>query len=144
MDKQRQDDQLVPTYNSSVPIRNVALKTYRKRWMIEKSSRRGSGRPMLMARHDDDIYIYIYIGYFASKSLFTEILLQNIFSLWSSCVDVQVFLFLFIRCDPDGGENVPYLPKHFQPCLWSFSGNYSFWSYIYIYIYMLWYLPYGL
>ena len=28
MDKQRQDDQLEPTYNSSVPIQDVALKTY--------------------------------------------------------------------------------------------------------------------
>ena len=32
----RQDDQLEPTYNSSIPILDVALKTYRKRWTIEK------------------------------------------------------------------------------------------------------------
>ena len=31
MELQRQDDQLEPTYNSSVPIPDVALKTYRKR-----------------------------------------------------------------------------------------------------------------
>ena len=43
MDKQRQDDQLGPTYNSSVPIQGLDLKTYRKRWMIEKGSRSGSG-----------------------------------------------------------------------------------------------------
>ena len=36
MDKQRQDNQLEPTYNSSVPIQDVALKTYWKQWMIEK------------------------------------------------------------------------------------------------------------
>ena len=30
MAKQRQDDQLQPTYNNSVPIQEVALKTYRK------------------------------------------------------------------------------------------------------------------
>ena len=54
MDKQRQDDQLEFTYNSSVPIQDVALKTYRKRWMIEKGGERGSGRFMPMARHDDD------------------------------------------------------------------------------------------
>ena len=50
MDEQRQNDQLEPTYNSSV----VALKTNRKRWTIKKGGERGSGRSALMARHDDD------------------------------------------------------------------------------------------
>ena len=54
MDEQRQDDQLEPTYNSSVPIQDVAEKTYRKWWTIEKSGGRGSGMSMLMAWHDDD------------------------------------------------------------------------------------------
>ena len=54
MDEQRQDDQLEPTHNRSVPMRGVALKTYRKRWMIEKGGGSGSGRSVLMARHDDD------------------------------------------------------------------------------------------
>ena len=36
MDEQRQDDQLGPTYNSSAPIQDIALKTYRKRWTIER------------------------------------------------------------------------------------------------------------
>ena len=54
MDEQRQDDQLEPTNNSSVLIQDVALKTYRKRWTIEKGGGKGSGRYMLMARHDDD------------------------------------------------------------------------------------------
>ena len=36
MDEQRQDKQLDPTYNSSVPIQDVALKTHRKRWTIKK------------------------------------------------------------------------------------------------------------
>ena len=31
MDEQRHDNQLEPTYSSSVPVRNVALKTCRKR-----------------------------------------------------------------------------------------------------------------
>ena len=35
MDKQRQDDQLEPIYNGSVPIQDVALKTYRERCTIE-------------------------------------------------------------------------------------------------------------
>ena len=36
MDKQRQDNQLEPTDSSSVPIQDVALKTCRKQWTIEK------------------------------------------------------------------------------------------------------------
>ena len=54
MDEQRQDNQLESTYKSSVPIHNVALKTYQKRWAIEKGGGRGSGVSLLMARHDDD------------------------------------------------------------------------------------------
>ena len=49
-DEQRQDDYLEPTYNSSVPIRDVTLTTCRKRWTIEKDGGRRSGRsvPMMM------------------------------------------------------------------------------------------------
>ena len=54
MDEQRQNDQLEPIYNSSVPIRDVALKTYPKRWTIMKGSGIWSGISMLMAWHDDD------------------------------------------------------------------------------------------
>ena len=52
MDEQRQDDQLEPTYNSSVPIQDVALKNYWKRWTIETRSERGSERSGLAVRHD--------------------------------------------------------------------------------------------
>ena len=54
MDKQKQDDQLEPKYNSSVPIQDVALKTSREQWMIEMGGKRGSGRSVLAVRHDDD------------------------------------------------------------------------------------------
>ena len=54
MDEQRQNDYLESTYNSSVPIRDVALKTCRKRWTIEKSVEKGSGISVLMVRRDDD------------------------------------------------------------------------------------------
>ena len=53
MDKQRQDDQLEPTYSDSVPIQDVALRTCWKQQMIEKGGERGSGMSVLMARHDD-------------------------------------------------------------------------------------------
>ena len=54
MDDHRQDDQLEPTYNNSVLTKDVTLNTYRERWTIEKSDGRGSGRSVLMARHDED------------------------------------------------------------------------------------------
>ncbi len=54
MDERRQDDQLEPIYNSSVPIQGVALKTNRERWTIEMSGKKGSERSVLAARHDDD------------------------------------------------------------------------------------------
>ena len=54
MGKQKQDDQLEPIYNSSVPIQDVALKTYQEQWMMEIGDERGSGSSMLAAQHDDD------------------------------------------------------------------------------------------
>ena len=54
MDEQRQDDQLEPTYGSSVPIRDIALKTYRKQWTIRRDVERGSGVSVLAAGHDGD------------------------------------------------------------------------------------------
>ena len=54
MDEQKMDDQLEPTYNSSLPIQDVALKTCWKQWTIEKGGKKGSGISALMARHDDD------------------------------------------------------------------------------------------
>ena len=58
MDDQRQDDQLEPTYSSYVPIRDVALKTCRKQWMIGRGGERRPGMSVLMVRHEnnDDIY----------------------------------------------------------------------------------------
>ena len=60
MDEHKQDDKPEPTYSSSVLIRDVALKTCRKQWVIGRDDERGSGISVLMARHDD-VYIYIYI-----------------------------------------------------------------------------------
>ena len=78
MAKQKQDDQLEHTYSSYVRIRNVALKTCQKRWMIGRSGEKGSGISMLTTRHDDDdiyiyIYIYIYIRFKKTHSLIDEI-----------------------------------------------------------------------
>ena len=54
MDEQKQDDQLEPTYNSSVPIQDMVLRTCQKWWTLEKGGGRESGIFVLMARHDDD------------------------------------------------------------------------------------------
>ena len=54
MDEQRQNDQLEPIYNSSVPIQDVALKTFRVWWTMETGGERGYGGFVLVARHDDD------------------------------------------------------------------------------------------
>ena len=59
MDEQRLDYQLEPTYNSSVLIQDIALKTCRERWTIEKRGGRVLGRSALAAQHDDDdVHIY--------------------------------------------------------------------------------------
>ena len=42
------------SYISYVMIRDVNLKTCRKRWMIGRRGERGSGISVLAARHDDD------------------------------------------------------------------------------------------
>ena len=42
------------TYSSYVRIRDVALKTCQKRWMIGRSGERGSRISVLAARHDDN------------------------------------------------------------------------------------------
>ena len=58
MDEQRQDDQLEPTYNSSVSIEDVTLRTCRMQWTIEKGGGRESRISVLMTRHDDDDFLY--------------------------------------------------------------------------------------
>ena len=54
MAKQKQDDQLEHIYNSSVRIRDVALKICQRRWTIGRSGGRGSGITVLAAQHDHD------------------------------------------------------------------------------------------
>ena len=54
MDEQRQDNQLEPIYNSSVPMQDIAWKTSQEQWTIEMSGERESGRSMLAVWHDDD------------------------------------------------------------------------------------------
>ena len=60
MAKQKQDDQLDHRYSSYGRIRDVALKTCQRRWIIGRSGERGSGISVLATRHDDDDDDYIY------------------------------------------------------------------------------------
>ena len=53
MAEQRQDVQLEPTYSSSVPIRDVALKIGQKRWTIWRSGERRLEISVLIVQHDD-------------------------------------------------------------------------------------------
>ena len=45
MAKKKQGDQLEPTYSSSVRIRDVAQRTFQKRWTIGRGGGRGQGYP---------------------------------------------------------------------------------------------------
>ena len=49
MDKQRLDNQLQPTYSSSVTIWDVTLKTCWQQWTIGRGGERGSGISVLIA-----------------------------------------------------------------------------------------------
>ena len=66
-DRAKQDDELEPTYSSSLRIRDVALRNYRKWWTIGSSGERGPGISVLTARNDDDDYDlseFSWINYF--------------------------------------------------------------------------------
>ena len=54
MGAQRQDDQLEPTYSSSVPIRDVTMRSFWKQWTIGRGCETGSGISVLMVWHDHD------------------------------------------------------------------------------------------
>ena len=69
MDEQRQENQLEPTYSSSMPIREVTLKTCRKQWKIGKDGKRRSGISVLMARCDDDHDLSLRVFGLLSSSL---------------------------------------------------------------------------
>ena len=56
--KKKQDDQLELTYSSYMRIRDVALKTCQRRWMIGRSGERESWISVLAAQHDDDDDVY--------------------------------------------------------------------------------------
>ena len=54
MNEQRQDDQLETYIQQLCGIQNIALKTPLEQWTIRTGGKRGSGRSVLAARHDED------------------------------------------------------------------------------------------
>ena len=101
MANQKQDDQLEHTYSSYEMIRDVTLKTCRRRWMIGRRGERGSGISPLAARHDDMhvyiykqtyvyiyIYIYIYAHTFIYIYIYIYIYIQNVY--------IYTFIYIYI------------------------------------------------
>ena len=84
-DQQRLDNQLEPTYSSSVLIMDVVRKTCQGQWTIGRGGERGSEISVLMVRHDDDdIYIYIYIYIYISSSCRTI------------STDIYIYIYIYI------------------------------------------------
>ena len=87
MDEQRLDDRLEPTCSSSVPMRDVVLKTRRKQWTIGKGSEKKPGISALMTRRDDDadIWICVEMSKYKVVNLGNSLTRLNVFSnykLW--------------------------------------------------------------
>ena len=108
MAEQKHDDQLEPTYSSSVRIRDVALRTYQKRWTIGRSGERGSGISVLAVRHDDDICVCVCL---------CECVNVLIHFQCTPCYFIFLFLSLWVKWVRDIVQD-------------------SFSEYIYIYVYM--------
>ena len=79
--------------NSSVPIQDVALMTYRNGWTIEKGGGRGSVKSMLMVWHNDDEDNF-------SSSILDPLIINSVSLLFFDCiVSFSVFsAFFFISC----------------------------------------------
>ena len=58
MGEQRQNDQLEPTYSSSVPIQYEAMKPCRRWWTIGRGGERGARVSVFTVWHDDDLVYY--------------------------------------------------------------------------------------
>ena len=86
MANQKQDDQLEHSYSSYVMIRDVTLKTYRRRWMIGRRGERESGISVLAARHDDDDDYCDYC------------FLVNFYLLTHQILKIRFYVFLAYTC----------------------------------------------
>ena len=87
MAEQKLDNQLEHTYSSYVRIRDVALKTCKRRWTIGKSGESGLGISMPAARHDDDEYkrIVKIEKQFNFDYSIIDLIIANLRSLFHDC-----------------------------------------------------------
>ena len=91
---QKQDDQLEHTFSTYVRIWDVALKICQRRWTIERNGERGSGISVLAARHDDDIYIYIYSKLVCLATLMSSDRTKQI-CLWMT-IYIYIYIYIYI------------------------------------------------
>ena len=82
---QKQDDQLELTYSNYVRTQDVTLKTCRRRCVIGRSGKRGSGISVLAARHYDDDDDFLYSVIFFRSVIFPPI----------SCVNTYFHFYFF-------------------------------------------------
>ena len=130
MAKQKQDDQLEHTYSSYVRIRDVALKTCKRRWTIGRSGKSGSEISVLAARHDDDIYfkqyihIYIYIYIYCLKNKkFTKFIPQlNYWTYWARESEINSSWNIISRAVPRENLLLGHL-FFFNTCFWRFKSS---------------------
>ena len=149
---QKQDDQHEYTFSSYVRIRDVALKTCQRRWTIGRSSERGSGISVLVARHDD-IYIYIYIYiYWKIGNEYYSMKKRKVFRDWSYLQKylqaltislfshVELILYLLAFRSVEGPKTDTFnVGKNFLQ-IKPYSENLMFFIYIYFHIYIYIYI----
>ena len=103
MAEQKQDDQLEHTYSSYVRIRDVDLKTCRRRWTIGRSGERGLGISVLAARHDDDddmsgckgIFGCSYLLIYQSQS-FHIYVFGHIYHTFLISLSLYIYIYIYI------------------------------------------------
>ena len=109
MAEQKQGDQLEPTYNSSVRMRDVALRTCQKRLTIGRNCERESGISALMAQQDEMMMMVNFSSIHSLQYLFpTPLYLLHLFTI--------------------AHFNIGSIPNYIYMCIY---------IYIYIYIYIL-------
>ena len=76
--------QLERTYSSSVMIRGVALRIWRKRWQIGRGGEKGSGISLLMAQQDDDNEINMiwfgWVGFYGISTTVDYLILNPLYT----------------------------------------------------------------
>ena len=124
MVEQRLDVQLKPTYTSSAPILDVALRTCQKQWAIGRGGERGSEISVLIVRDDDgDI---ILSSMLKIHFYWTRMLKQNMFMFKKCLTSYQILVYFLL--------NRKWSANSINFARGSISIYLSIYIYIYIYI----------